>query len=130
MVLKPWWKWYTISKVNKCSRQYLINFQVSYKVVALKPKAIFCMFPYLYDFKLLLFLFFLSKLRGSKAYKTPLKFLTVKLLWQIQISWKHWNSWRKMFVGCDPVDTGRKLNVHNTFNLGPVSTGEYRSEDK
>ena len=35
-----------------------------------------------------------------------------------------------MFVGCDLVDTGRKLNVYNTFNLGPASTGEYRSEDK
>ena len=27
----------------------------------------------------------------------------------------------------DPVDTGRKLNVLCTFNLRPVSTGEYAS---
>ena len=25
----------------------------------------------------------------SKAFKTPLNFLTVKLLWHIQTSWKH-----------------------------------------
>ena len=32
---------------------------------------------------------------GSKACKTPLNFLTVKLLWHIQILWKQWNSWGK-----------------------------------
>ena len=26
--------------------------------------------------------------------------------------------------GTNPVDTGRKLNVHKTFNLRPVSTGK------
>ena len=29
------------------------------------------------------------KTRGSKACKTPLNFLTVKLLWHIQVLWKH-----------------------------------------
>ena len=32
---------------------------------------------------------------GSKACKTPLNFLTVKLLWHIQILWKQWNLWGK-----------------------------------
>ena len=42
----------------------------------------------------------------------------------------NWNNIRKSLVICAtqyaggvPVDTGRKLNVHKTFNLRPVSTG-------
>ena len=30
----------------------------------------------------------------------------------------------KTLIG-NPVDTGRKLNVHKTFNLRPVSTGKF-----
>ena len=42
--------------------------------------------------------FFVLKVLDSKACKTPLNFLAIKLLCHIQILWTHWNSWEEKYL--------------------------------
>ena len=59
-----------------------ISFWMRQNTLRLLVSHLMCIFKFCY----------ISIKLGSKACKTPLKFLTVKLLWHMQILWKHGNS--------------------------------------
>ena len=62
-----------------------------------------------------------------KIYKSPIQNSTPNVLVKfLQTNWKNWTYFQPFthnVITHSPVDTGRKLNVHKTFNLRPVSTG-------